>query len=121
MSGTQTDGRGLNDCHWCVFNSGPIDGDHIPIAPHCQTPEVVIYQSGGEPGYAGRMLDRPAVYVRADGQYGTHRWKGADGLERTGLTQVYAFDRCVSRAEANVIESKRWQDIDAERADGGSL
>lgn len=105
---------------WCCFVGGPIDGDLIPIADHCQTRRIVIYQSGGSPGYAGRMLDYPAVYVRVDGDVREHRWRGLDGVERTGPCQGYRFDRHVGRREANVIESQRWAEIDAERADGGA-
>ena len=109
----------MSNPDWIELRGGPVDGDHIPVVACCQTPQMVIYQSGATPGYAGRMLDHPAVYVRADGELGSHRWKGGDGVERSGATQVYRFDRCVTRSEANVIESRRWQEIDAERADGG--
>lgn len=106
---------------WCKFNGGPIDGDLFPIAAHCQTREVVIYQSGARPGYAGRMLDRPAVYVRTADDVGEHRWRGLDGVERTGATQGYQFDRTVSKQEANVIETQRWIDIDEDHAEGARL
>ena len=111
----------MSNPDWIELRGGPVDGDHIPVVSHCQTPQMVIYQSGARPGYAGRMLDHPAVYVRVEGELGSHRWKGGDGVERSGTTQVYRFDRCVTRSEANVIETRRWQEIDAERADGGGL
>lgn len=106
---------------WCHFTGGPIDGDCFPLAPHAHTARMVIYQSGAEPGKAGRELDYPAVYTRDDRDVRQHRWTGMDGIERTGPSQGYAFECYRSKRKAAQIERERQAEMDAEGAEGESL
>lgn len=106
---------------WCHFIGGPIDGDCLSIAPYAHTQFIVIYQSGAEPGKAGRVLDHPAVYVRDDAPPRLHRWTGADGVRREGGSQGYVFHRTVPPHAAADLEERRRAEMRGQLSDGGAL